>query len=563
MLGLPPHRLLPGDAEPGEVLVDRRLVFRPAARRVDVLDAQQQPPAGGARHLDIEQRRQRMAEMQIAVRARREAENGRASSQAWSWTATVELAIIDEIVEQRHHDRHILHTEADLRNRRSAVLIKPIRGWRRCSPKAGMPALRRREGGFAGLCAIVCGAAAFDRERGRDPGPAVRGVRSVPPRRAAAARAPTSSRGSACRGRRSRRSRRSARRSPEGTIDLDARRRHGGRRRARGADRAARHRAVDRRHLSAVLPRPCRRLAGRRPRACRRRRASRSACGSGRTPRRWPSSPKHGGRGAGWRRICCGPIITSVKRREGAPVQVQRQDTTSETNGGTQWPLNSTARGSSRAPAPAQAARRVPARLWRRRQRPDRHRPRLAGRCCRTPPSSRRTRPSPAARRRPAGNGFRSPSAIRTSAGSASTRPRPALERFLDAELTRRKLPPSALALVGFSQGTMMALHVGLRRADARRPPIVGYSGMLVLPDDAKPGRDRRRDQVAAAGAADPWRPGRPDSARRRCSRPRKARARSTCRSNGTCRPASATASTRKACATAANSWPGGFGKAR
>ena len=30
---------------------------------------------------------------------------------------------------------------------------------------------------------------------------------------------------------------------------------------------------------------------------------------------------------------------------------------------------------------------------------------------------------------------------------------------------TRRKLPPSALALVGFSQGTMMALHVGLRRA--------------------------------------------------------------------------------------------------
>ena len=40
------------------------------------------------------------------------------------------------------------------------------------------------------------------------------------------------------------------------------------------------------------------------------------------------------------------------------------------------------------------------------------------------------------------------------------------LDRFLDAELARRNLPPSALALVGFSQGTMMALHVGLRRAD-------------------------------------------------------------------------------------------------
>ncbi len=62
----------------------------------------------------------------------------------------------------------------------------------------------------------------------------------------------------------------------------------------------------------------------------------------------------------------------------------------------------------------------------------------------------------------------------------------PTLERFLDAELERRKLPPSALALVGFSQGTMMALHVGLRRAV---PPIaiVGYSGLLVVPPDADP----------------------------------------------------------------------------
>jgi phospholipase/carboxylesterase len=62
----------------------------------------------------------------------------------------------------------------------------------------------------------------------------------------------------------------------------------------------------------------------------------------------------------------------------------------------------------------------------------------------------------------------------------------PILNRFLDAELARRKLPPSALALVGFSQGTMMALHVGLRRPT---PPaaIVGYSGIFVLPDNAEP----------------------------------------------------------------------------
>jgi phospholipase/carboxylesterase len=37
------------------------------------------------------------------------------------------------------------------------------------------------------------------------------------------------------------------------------------------------------------------------------------------------------------------------------------------------------------------------------------------------------------------------------------------------------------LALVGFSQGTMMALHVGLRRGSAPAA-IIGYSGILVTP---------------------------------------------------------------------------------
>jgi phospholipase/carboxylesterase len=62
----------------------------------------------------------------------------------------------------------------------------------------------------------------------------------------------------------------------------------------------------------------------------------------------------------------------------------------------------------------------------------------------------------------------------------------PVLNSFLDAELKRHQLPPSALALVGFSQGTMMALHVGLRRAVAPAA-IVGYSGMLVVPEDIDP----------------------------------------------------------------------------
>ncbi len=54
-----------------------------------------------------------------------------------------------------------------------------------------------------------------------------------------------------------------------------------------------------------------------------------------------------------------------------------------------------------------------------------------------------------------------------------------AVDRFLDRELARYGLDGTRLALVGFSQGTMMALHVGLRRA---RPPaaIVGFSGALV-----------------------------------------------------------------------------------
>jgi phospholipase/carboxylesterase len=55
----------------------------------------------------------------------------------------------------------------------------------------------------------------------------------------------------------------------------------------------------------------------------------------------------------------------------------------------------------------------------------------------------------------------------------------PKLNAFLDAELSRLNLSGDKLALVGFSQGTMMSLYVGLRRTP---PPaaIVGFSGMLV-----------------------------------------------------------------------------------
>lgn len=62
----------------------------------------------------------------------------------------------------------------------------------------------------------------------------------------------------------------------------------------------------------------------------------------------------------------------------------------------------------------------------------------------------------------------------------------PRLEAFLDEELRSLGLPASKLALVGFSLGTMMALHVGLRRRTAPAA-IVGYSGLLVLENGKGP----------------------------------------------------------------------------
>jgi phospholipase/carboxylesterase len=58
---------------------------------------------------------------------------------------------------------------------------------------------------------------------------------------------------------------------------------------------------------------------------------------------------------------------------------------------------------------------------------------------------------------------------------------RPALDTFLDAELEKHRLDESACALVGFSQGTMMALHAGPQRR-RRLAGILGYSGLLADP---------------------------------------------------------------------------------
>ncbi|WP_281300718.1 MULTISPECIES: alpha/beta fold hydrolase [unclassified Iodidimonas] len=55
------------------------------------------------------------------------------------------------------------------------------------------------------------------------------------------------------------------------------------------------------------------------------------------------------------------------------------------------------------------------------------------------------------------------------------------LDHYIDRQLDRFDLPANRLALVGFSQGTMMSLHVGLRRKQALAG-IVGFSGSLASP---------------------------------------------------------------------------------
>jgi phospholipase/carboxylesterase len=69
------------------------------------------------------------------------------------------------------------------------------------------------------------------------------------------------------------------------------------------------------------------------------------------------------------------------------------------------------------------------------------------------------------------------------SARAAGVRkPVAVLNAYIEAQLTAHGLAEDRLALVGFSQGTMMALHVGPRRENTLAG-IVGYSGMLADPE--------------------------------------------------------------------------------
>ena len=58
----------------------------------------------------------------------------------------------------------------------------------------------------------------------------------------------------------------------------------------------------------------------------------------------------------------------------------------------------------------------------------------------------------------------------------------PILNSFIDEQLEELNLDDKHLALVGFSQGAMLALHVGLRRP-RQMGGIIGYSGSLIGED--------------------------------------------------------------------------------
>jgi phospholipase/carboxylesterase len=74
------------------------------------------------------------------------------------------------------------------------------------------------------------------------------------------------------------------------------------------------------------------------------------------------------------------------------------------------------------------------------------------------------------------------------SLAAGVSRAAPVLNGFIDRQLARHGLSNGDVMLVGFSQGTMIALQAGLRR----EPPvagIIGYSGMLAAPVPPSGGR--------------------------------------------------------------------------
>lgn len=78
----------------------------------------------------------------------------------------------------------------------------------------------------------------------------------------------------------------------------------------------------------------------------------------------------------------------------------------------------------------------------------------------------------------------------------------PLLDAFIDEALAETGLGVDRLALIGFSQGTMMALDRALRRADSAAA-IVGFSGMVADPAPRLTAEAHRPPILLVHGTAD------------------------------------------------------------
>ena len=92
----------------------------------------------------------------------------------------------------------------------------------------------------------------------------------------------------------------------------------------------------------------------------------------------------------------------------------------------------------------------------------------------------------------------RTPSVMEAGARGANT----FLAPFLDQELARLGLPADAYAMMGFSQGAMIALFSGLRRKVAPRA-ILAFSGALLAPDSLATELTHRPAVLLVHGEAD------------------------------------------------------------
>jgi phospholipase/carboxylesterase len=77
----------------------------------------------------------------------------------------------------------------------------------------------------------------------------------------------------------------------------------------------------------------------------------------------------------------------------------------------------------------------------------------------------------------------------------------PVLDEFIDGALKERGLSCDQLALIGFSQGTMMALDRTMRRGDAAA--VVGFSGLVADPSATLPKAAKHPPVLLVHGTAD------------------------------------------------------------